>query len=334
MTTHEGIALPGYADIEAAAARIRAGVVRTPLLESPRLSAETGMRILVKPEGLQPTGSFKIRGAMNRVAALTEEEKVRGIVARSSGNHGQALALAGAAAGVSVVVVVPASAPAIKVQMIRDLGARVVQVPKAELTRAALRIQEEENRIFVPPADDFHVVAGAGTVAREIFEQAAEIGLQVDTLMASCSGGGLTAGSLLSRDALSPATEIVAVEAEGFEKMANSLRAGRQVDLEPGGQSICDAINGLFTARIPFGILRDADIGLTSVSDLGAMEAMRIAAQDFGLIVEPGAAVGLAAALRASAVHEGKCVVVILSGRNVDPEILRDAMVATPRTTE
>lgn len=318
--------IPDFLHVEQASLCIGSQIVRTPLLESRALNTLTGMRILVKPEGLQPTGSFKIRGAINRIASLSAEEKRRGVVARSSGNHGQAMAFAGAAAGVSVIVVAPTSSPAIKIKLIKDLGARVVQVPMSELPRTATQIQQDEGRTLVPPADDFHVVAGAGTVAKEVFEQAAEMGVHIDALFACCSGGGLTAGCLLSRDALSPETQLVAVEAEGFEKMARSMKAGRQLDLEPGGSSICDAINGLFTARIPFEILRQSNICLSSVSDRSAMEAMRTAAGDFGLIVEPGGAVSLAAAMKYGETFMGKTVAVILTGRNVDTALLQRAL--------
>lgn len=319
------VLLPTFADIEDAASRIATHVKRTPLLESPSLNAITGARVLVKPEGLQPTGSFKLRGAINRVATLSAEERRRGVVARSSGNHGQAIALAGAAVGVSVVVVVPTSAPDVKIRKIEELGARIVQVPMADLQEVATAIERSEGRVLVPPADDFHVVAGAGTVGKEIFEQGAEMNLRIDALVTCCSGGGLTAGCLLARDALSPATEVIAVEAEGFEKMARSLKAGQQMDLEPGGQSICDAINGLFTARIPFEIIRRTMLSVACVSDEQAMDAMQVAVSEFGLVVEPGGSVALAAALHGRIDLKGKIVVVILSGRNVEPELSRKA---------
>lgn len=318
--------LPGYPDVQRAAERIAGVAVRTPLLESPILNAATGIRIFVKPEGIQPTGSFKLRGALNRIAALTDDERTRGVVARSSGNHGQAIAFAGASAETSVVVVVPTSAPAVKVERINAFGAQVVQVPMSELSVVAKEIQETQQRVLVPPADDFHVVAGAGTVGKEIFEQAKELGADLDMLVTSCSGGGLTAGCSIARDQMSPKTEILAVEALGFEKMARSLEAGRQTDLQPGGQSICDAINGLYTAYIPFEIIRRTRLAVTAVSDAHALHAMRAASIEFGLAVEPGAAVGLAAVLNKQADLQGKTVAIVLSGSNVDPDVASRAL--------
>lgn len=326
MSLHPTTALPVFADIKQAAERIAGVALRTPLLESPTLNAVVGGRILVKPEGIQPTGSFKLRGAVNRVAALTDDERVRGVVARSSGNHGQAIALAGSKAGISVTVVVPTTAPSVKVARIKAFGAQVVQVPMADLSAAAKEIEEREGRVLVPPADDFHVVAGAGTVGMEVFEQARELGTAVDILTTCCSGGGLTAGCLLARDELSPRTDVLAVEAEGFEKMARSLEADRQMDLQPGGTSICDAINGLFTAYIPFEIIRKTRLNVTAVSDSHALHAMRAAATEFGLMVEPGAAVGLASVLQGRVDVRDKTVVVVLSGSNVDPEIMCTAL--------
>jgi threonine dehydratase len=320
------VTLPTLRDVEAAARRIKSLCIETPLLESPHLNRQLGGRLLLKAENLQVTGSFKLRGAANRVAALTDDERRRGVVARSSGNHGLAIAYCAGLMGTSAIVVVPDTAPAAKVARIAAHGARVVQVPMRDLAAVASELTARENRVLVPPADDFWVVAGAATVALEIAAQAAWLHAKVDAVLACCSGGGLTAGCLLGLSAASPATKVHAVEAVGFEKMAKSLAAGRRIDLQPGGHSICDAICGLYMAEIPFEIIRprvaDTFGGTFAVTDDDAKAAMRVAFSEFGLAVEPGGAVALAAVLVRKMPLDGKTVVVTLSGRNVDLDLM------------
>jgi threonine dehydratase len=315
-------ALPTLRDVEAAARRIKGLCVETPLLESPRLNREIGGRLLLKAESLQVTGSFKLRGAANRVASLSDDERRRGVVARSSGNHGLAIAHCASLIGTSAVVVAPDTAPAAKIARIAAYGARVVQVPMRDLADVASELTARENRVLVSPADDFWVVAGAGTVGLEIAAQAARLNAKVDAVLICCSGGGLTAGCLLGLSAASPTTKVYAVEALGFEKMAQSLAAGRRIDLPPGGHSICDAISGLYMAEIPFAIIRQhvggPFAGTFAVSDDDAKTAMRVAFGEFGVAVEPGGAVALAAMLTGKMPLDGKTVVVTLSGRNVD----------------
>ncbi len=319
-------ALPSHADVLAAADRIKVHCIETPLLESPYLNRQLGGRLLVKAESLQTTGSFKLRGAVNRIAAMNETEKQRGVVARSSGNHGLALAYCSQAFGVSVVVVAPDTAPEAKVKRIKDYGARVVQVPMKDLASVAAEITAREQRILVPPADDLWVVSGAGTVGLEMARQARRVAASIDVVLTCCSGGGLTAGMLLGLAETSPTTRVHAVEAVGFEKMARSLEAGRRIDLKPGGHSICDAINGLYMAEIPFEIIKSRLAGTLAVTDDDALTAMKIAYLEFGLIVEPGGAVALAAVLTGGLPLEGRTVAVVFSGRNVDPPLVVRAL--------
>lgn len=326
--------LPAFRDVESAARRISPYCIETPLLESPYLNQQLGGRLLVKAENLQVTGSFKLRGAANRVAVLTADERRRGIVARSSGNHGLAVAYCAGLMGASAVVVVPDTAPAAKIERIAAYGARVVAVPMKDLADAAADVTERENRVLVPPADDFWVVAGAGTVALEIVAQAADMHAGIDALLTCCSGGGLTAGCLLGLSETSPATQVYGVEAAGFEKMANSLAAGRCVNLAPGGHSICDAISGLYMASIPFDIIKPALAGTFAVSDDEAKAAMRVAYSEFGLAIEPGAAVALAAVLTRRMPLDGRSVAVTLTGRNADPGLAAAALRETPSNTK
>jgi len=314
--------LPTLADVQAAAHRIKGIALETPLLESPMLSRRLGGRLFVKAENLQVTGSFKLRGAANRIAALSTEEKARGVIARSSGNHGLAMAYCASRMGTTCVVVAPDTAPAVKIDGMKAFGARVVQVPMARLSETAITLARTEDRIYVPPADDFHVVAGAGTVGLEIAEQAERAGVTIDMLLTCCSGGGLTAGCLLGLSGASPATRVHAVEAAGFEKMAQSLAAGARVDLAPSNaRSICDAITGFYMAALPFEIIRPRLAGTFAVTDQEACEAMRIAFSEFGLVVEPGGAVALAAFLSGRMELQGRTVVATLTGRNVDPTL-------------
>jgi threonine dehydratase len=319
-------ALPTLRDVEAAARRIKHLCIETPLLESPQLNQQLGGRLLLKSENLQVTGSFKLRGAANRVASLTDDERRRGVVARSSGNHGLAIAYCASLMGMSAVVVAPDTAPAAKIERIAAYGARVVQVPMKDLADVASELTTRDNRVLVPPADDFWVVAGAGTVGLEIAAQAARLNAKVDAVLACCSGGGLTAGCLLGLSEASPTTEVYSVEAIGFEKMAKSLAAGRPIQLQPGGHSICDAVNGLYMAKIPFEIIRPRLAGTFAVSDGDAMAAMRTAFSEFGLVLEPGGAVALAAVLTRKMPLDGQTVVVTLSGRNVNLDLAAHAL--------
>ena len=318
--------LPTIDDVRTAAGRIDGIAIETPLLESSSLNRMLGGRLLVKAENLQVTGSFKLRGAANRVAALTDGERRRGVIARSSGNHGLAIAYCAQLMCTTAIVVAPDTAPTTKIARIKAYGALVVQVPMERLSEVARDLAVREDRVFVPPADDFHVVAGAGTVGIEIADQAARLGLAPDIVLASCSGGGLTAGCLLGLSDLSPATSVFAVEAVGFEKMGRSLAAGRRIDLEAPGHSICDAITGHYMAAVPFEIIRPRLAGTLAVTDDEVREAMRVAFGEFGLAVEPGGGVALAAVLAERMPLSGRTVVAILSGRNVDLTLAADAL--------
>ena len=318
MPDAEIIPLPTIEDVKAAAGRIKGLCLETPLLESPYLNQQLGGRLLVKAENLQITGSFKLRGATNRIAMLSEEEKRRGIIARSSGNHGLAVAYCAHLMETPAVVVIPDTAPATKAERIKAYGARVVQVPMSELAETAKQIEVREKLVYVAPADDFWVVAGAGTVGMEIADQAAARGIKIDAVLASCSGGGLAAGCLIGLGDTSPGTKVYAVEAAGSEKMAQSLAGGRRVNLQAPSSSICDAITGLYTAEIPFEIIRPRLAGTFAVTDEEVQQAMRAAFSELGLAVEPGGAAALAAVLAGRMPVEGRTVVVVLSGRNVD----------------
>jgi len=318
---------PTFAEIEQAAARIRGVLRETPLLESERLNRRLGGRLLVKAEGLQLTGSFKARGAWNRLSLLTEEERDQGVAAFSSGNHGQAVAWAASRLGVrQAVVVMPADAPAAKIEGTRSWGGEVVFYDRhdpANADRAALgqRLASERGLTLVPPFDDRRVVAGAGTLGAEVARQAADMGAEPDTLVLCCGGGGLTAGCALAWEVLRPGSKVWAAEPEGFDDTARSLAAGSRVGNAPEARSICDAILTPMPGVLTFAVNALRLGGVAVVTDDEVKKAMRVVLAEFGLVAEPGGAAALAAVLTGKVPVEGRCVAVALTGANVDPAI-------------
>lgn len=321
---------PGIEDLRAAGARIRPHAVVTPLLESWELSARTGGRVLVKAEVLQRTGSFKFRGALNRMLQLTAEERARGVVAYSSGNHAQAVALAARVCGTAAVIVMPADAPRVKVEKTRAHGAEIVHYDRYREDRELIgqRLATERRLTLVPPYEDPRIIAGQGTAGLEIARQAAEAAAALDALLVPCSGGGLTAGCAIAMEAESPSTAIYAVEPQGFDDTARSLRAGRRVSNEPGGRSLCDSLLSGTPGELTFSINQPRLAGGLVVSEAEALAAMAFAFRELKIVVEPGGAVALAAVLAGRLDCRGKTVAVLCSGGNVDAEVFRQALEA------
>lgn len=323
-----GVSGPCATDIRSAAARIAPHAVVTPLLESWTLNERVGGRVFVKAEVLQRTGSFKFRGALNRLAQLIEEERRRGVVAYSSGNHAQAVALAARIFSTTAVIVMPADAPRVKVENTRTYGGEVVFYDRYTEDRAVVgsRLANERGLTLVPPYDDPHVMAGQGTLGLEVAHQAAAAGVELDALLICCSGGGLTAGCALAMEMESPRTAIYAVEPEGFDDTARSLVAGQRVSNEPGHTSICDAILADKPGELTFPVnLRRLAGGLV-VSDAEALAAVAFAYDEFKIVVEPGGAVALAAVLAGKLDCRNKSVAVVCSGGNVDSEVFCAAL--------
>lgn len=320
---------PSFAEIEEAAGRIRGVLVETPLLESERLNARLGGRLLVKAEGLQRTGSFKARGAWNRLSLLSAEERAHGVVAFSSGNHAQAVAWAGHRMGIdTVVIAMPADAPAAKIERTRGWGAEIVLYDRATEDREAVgrRLATERGLILVPPYDDRRVIAGAGTLGLEVARQAEAIGAVPEALLVCCAGGGLTAGCALALETLLPAARVFAVEPEGFDDTARSLAAGTRLGNAPGAFSICDAVQAPMPGVLTFAINASRVGGGLVVSDAEVLVAMRVAFEEFGVVVEPGGAVALAAALSGRLPVADRTVAVALTGANVDPGMYQRAL--------
>jgi threonine dehydratase len=311
--------LPGIADIHAAAARLSGLTVETPLIESAELNSRFGGRILFKPETLQRTGSFKFRGAHNKLSLLSAEERGRGVVAFSSGNHAQGVAASAAMFGVKAVIAMPADAPAMKIANVRKMGAEVVPFDRFRDDRMAIvRPYLDRGMALVPPFDDPAIIAGQGTIGLELVRQAKALGVSLDAVVIPCGGGGLTSGISVAVKDVSPDTAVWAVEPEHFDDTRRSLAAGARVSNEPGHTSICDAILTAEPGEITFEINRRNLAGAVAVSEDAVRQAMRDAMAHLKLVVEPGGCVALAALSTGEIDLAGKCVVVVLSGGNVD----------------
>jgi len=311
------------ADIEAAARRIAGVAVRTPLLESPALNERTGARVLINDETLQRVGAFKFRGAYNRLSQLTPDERTRGVVAFSSGNHAQGVALAARLLDMPAIIVIPSDAPAVKVAATRGYGAEIRFYDRAGEDREAIAadLAQQRGAIIVPAFDDPHIIAGQGTVGLEIADQAAALGTSIDLVVGPVGGGGLMSGVGVATLARHPAARIVGAEPAGFDDTRRSLAAGERMGAPPAPRSLCDALESPMPGKLTFPILQRTMSDVLSVTDAEVAEAMRYAFDMLKLVVEPGGAVALAALLAGKAEVEGRVAAIILSGGNVDPEL-------------
>ena len=316
---------PTIDDVRRAAGRLAGIAYRTPLLRSDALDALTGGRVLLKAETLQRTGSFKIRGAYNRLAELAEGGSGgAGVVAFSSGNHAQGVALAARLLGISAVIVMPADAPALKVENTRSLGAEIVLYDRWREDREAIaaRISSERGATIVPSYDDPGIVAGQGTVGLELAAQADELGIGLDAVIVPASGGGLAAGIALALQAESPRTQVHTAEPTAFDDHARSLAAGEPLgNNDPEARSICDALLAPRPGRITFPINRRLLAGGVTATDAEVCAAMRFAFRHLKLVVEPGGAVALAALLAGRIDPKGRTLGIVLSGGNIDQDV-------------
>lgn len=323
-------ALPTAADVAAAAVRMRGRIVETPVLESEALNRRVGARVLLKAECLQHSGSFKIRGALNRLLQLTDAERRGGVVAFSSGNHAQAVALAAHWLGLRATIVMPADAPTVKIAGTRAWGAEVVLYDRDRDDREKMAADLAAGRgaVLVPPFEDARIVAGQGTAAFELGRQALARGVSLGALYVPCSGGGLVAGSALGIKSAFPACAVYAVEPKGYDDLALSLAAGRRVPGSGGSTTLCDGLRAPLTGEIAFAINRRELAGSLIVDDAGVRAAMVAAVRDLKVVVEPSGAAGLAAVL-ASPHRDTRSVGVILSGGNVDPPLLAEVLLGS-----
>lgn len=309
--------------VREAAARIAPFAWRTPLLRNSALDARTGGQVYIKAETLQRTGSFKFRGAFNRLAQLDDRQRDAGVVAFSSGNHAQGIAAAAHLLDVPATIVMPDDAPAIKRRRTLELGAEVVGYDRHSQSREALaaELAAQRGAVLVPSFDDPDVIAGQGTCGLEIIEQLEAAGADLDSLLVPCGGGGLSAGIGTAFAALKSRTELYCVEPEAFDDHRRSLLSGQRESNAPDAQSFCDALLAPSPGALTFPLnQRYLRRGLT-VSDQEVRDAMRFAFDELKLVVEPGGAVALAAVLSEKLPLAGKHTGLVLTGGNVDPEL-------------
>ncbi len=313
--------LPAFEDVLAAAERQRGVVRETPVLSHPALDEMAGAELLIKAECLQVTGSFKIRGAMNRLAQIPPEGKAAGVVAFSSGNHAQGVARAARLLGMPALIVMPADAPKVKVDGVIADGGEVYLYDRNGESREEIsaRLAAERGAVVVPSYDDFDIIAGQGTAGLEFARQAEAMGKQLDHLICCAGGGGLINGVALAFERLSPATKIWTAEPEFHDDWARSLEAGEILANTPGTRSICDAILTPQPGNLTFALGQRLLSGGLRVSDDEVRHAMRMAFRYLKIVGEPGGCAALAAALKAlPAGLKGKRVGILVTGGNVD----------------
>ena len=320
---------PTIADVRSAAEQLKGVANRTPLLYAEALSEQLGARLYVKAEPLQRTGSFKFRGAYNRISRLDREALRCGVVAYSSGNHAQAVAAAAKLMGAPAVIVMPKDAPAIKVAGTRRHGAEIVFYDRVRDNREAIggQIARERSMTLVKPYDDPFVIAGQGTIGLEIVADCSALGLNPDLVIVPAGGGGLIAGTALGLSADAPSARVFSAEPEGWHDHALSLGAGKRLRApDMSVATLCDSLLASEPGEITFEINRQRLAGGLVVRDEEVFRGMAAAFRDLKLVIEPGGAVALAAILAGKIDVRGKTVVAVASGGNVDPETYRLAL--------
>ncbi|WP_170420211.1 threonine ammonia-lyase [Ruegeria arenilitoris] len=314
--------------IEAAAVRLQGHARETPILTSPFLDELAGRRVLVKPECLQHTGSFKFRGAWSAISALDSEARKRGVIAYSSGNHAQGVAHAATLHGVQSVIIMPSDAPALKIKNTRALGAEVILYDRANESREEIgeALSRERGLTLIRPYDEPQVIAGQGTVGLEVARQARDLGVTDADVLVCCGGGGLTSGVALALEKHAPGLRARPCEPEGFDDVKRSLASGSVQTNNAAAGNICDAILTPRPGDITFPILRRlCGLGL-AVSEDEALRAMALAFLRLKVVLEPGGAVSLASALFRKDEIQGDAVIVVASGGNVDPQVFARAL--------
>ena len=328
--TPEGALQIDIATIEAAANRIRPHIFKTPLLESPRLNDFLGFRLLIKAEALQHTGSFKLRGATNAVWSLGDE--VRHVVAFSSGNHAQGVARAVTTRGINATIIMPADTPATKIEGTKAYGAEVVTYDRYSESREDIgaALSQKLNADLIKPYDDVRVIAGQGTVGLEIARQAAAMGIVPDALLCCCGGGGLIAGTSIALHAHFPDTKIWCAEPEFYDDTKRSLESGERQRAQTEKTSICDAIVTPEPGVLTFPINRTHLSGGAVVSDEHVLKTVATLFKHLKIIVEPGGAVAVAAALTGQIPKNAQTIVAVASGGNIDADMFKRALDAKP----
>ncbi len=309
-------------DIQIAASKINPFIHQTPLLSSKTLSKLVGCEVRLKAENLQRAGAFKIRGALNKILSLTDQERSKGVVAFSSGNHAQGVALAAKLLNLQATIVMPEDAMELKVIATKAYGAEVVQSGVNAVTRSkvAAEIVEKTGAIMVPPFDDPFIIAGQGTIALEIFRDWSE----VETIVVPLGGGGLSSGITLAATSINPKIRVYAVEPAAGNDGQESLRSGKIVSIDPP-KTIADGARTTAIGEIPFSILRERITDIVTVEDTALLSAIKLLALYSKLVVEPTGALAVAALLEGKISQPSKTVAV-LSGGNIAPEMLAQAL--------
>jgi threonine dehydratase len=319
---------PIFSDVETAATRLSGYVYHTPVLESVRINEQLGCRLLIKAECLQRTGSFKFRGAFNMISGLSEMQKTRGVVAFSSGNHAQGVAAAAKILAVKSTIVIPNDAPKIKIDNTRSDGAEIVLYNRVDANRAEIadKIISKTGATLVPPYDALEIIAGQGTLGLEFVDQVKKRGAELDYLLGPCSGGGMISGNAIVFNELSPTTSVYCVEPEGYDDTALSLKAGKRVKIIPGTPSFCDALLLETPGKITFHTNKELLAGGLVVSQAETAHAMKVAFQEYKIVLEPGGAVALAAALSGKIKTFKKTIGVICTGGNVEATTFKNIL--------
>src|SRR5438445_7098344 len=307
-------------DVHAAARRLRNRIHRTPVVSCQSMDDATGFAVFLKCENLQRAGAFKIRGALNKLLSLTADERRRGVVAFSSGNHAQGVALAAQMTGTTSIICMPSDAPKLKLEATRRYGAEVVFYDRQRDDREAVAraLAEKTDRVLVPPYDDYAIMAGQGTAALELFQDVPSL----DALLAPVGGGGLMAGCATVAKSLLPGLAVIGVEADTANDTYLSLQKGERVTIPPP-PTIADGIRVTSPGALTFPILRERLTGVSLVTDAEIVAAVRMLALRARIVVEPTGAVGAAAVLAGKLpVPRDARVGVVLSGGNIDPDLL------------
>lgn len=314
---------PDFQAVVDAGNRLSGHAVHTPLLQNQWLNTDTGREVWLKPESLQHSGSFKFRGAFNRLIRLSPQEQAAGVIAWSSGNHAQGVALAARQLGIKARIVMPADAPVVKRENTERLGAEVIPYDRASEDREAIAyaLAAQDGGVIVPSYDDPDIIAGQGTVALEVFRDLAQREQTVDALLVCCSGGGLVAGCALAAEGLSPQTAVFTVEPEHHDDHRRSLESGHRERNASSAGSFCDALLAPTPGELTFAINQRLLAGGLVVSDAEVAHAMRYAFNRLKLVIEPGGAVALAALLAGKVPEQYQRVGIVLSGGNVDADV-------------
>ena len=318
------MALVGLEELHAARRRIAGVAVRTPLAPCP-WARDGARRLWLKPENLQPTGAFKLRGAYNRLAALSAAERARGVVAQSSGNHAQAVAYAAELLGIRAVIVMPDTSPEVKVESTRSYGAEVILVAPAERDTLPAELAERHGHVWVPPYDDPYVIAGQGTVGLEIAEDAPE---ELDTVLVPVSGGGLISGTAAALKLTRPAVRVIGVEPELAADARQSLRTGRRTEWPVADtyRTIADGLRTTSVGVLPFEHLQAYVDDIVTVSEAEIRDTVAVLARRGRLVAEPSGAVAPAAYLHRAAELDGRHFAAVVSGGNIEPRLLAELL--------